>query len=128
MARPANGLVFEHRVASRKLYETRRLVRLGAGEFDDLAPLLGFAGQQLGELRRRLQQRGCTAFQTWGFTDRYSWIPGYTKGAKGRALLFDQDYLPKPAYNALREVLQGLDVSIAALMTSIDAAHSDFRT
>ena len=53
-----------------------------------------------------LQQRGCTAFQTWGFTDKYSWIPGYTKGAKGRALLFDQEYQPKPAYNALREVLE----------------------
>ena len=53
-----------------------------------------------------LQQRGCTAFQTWGFTDKYSWIPGYTKGAKGRALLFDQEYQPKPAYNALREALE----------------------
>ena len=53
-----------------------------------------------------LQQRGCTAFQTWGFTDKYSWIPGYTKGAKGRALLFDQEYLPKPAYHALREVFE----------------------
>ena len=53
-----------------------------------------------------VQQPGCTAFQTWGFTDKYSWIPGYTKGAKGRALLFDQGYAPKPAYNALREVLE----------------------
>jgi len=53
-----------------------------------------------------LQQPGCTAFQTWGFTDKYSWIPGYTKGAKGRALLFDQEYQPKPAYNALRELLE----------------------
>src|SRR5206468_7614891 len=50
-----------------------------------------------------LQQPRCTGFQTWGFTDKYSWIPGYTKGAKGRALLFDQEYQPKPAYNALRE-------------------------
>ena len=53
-----------------------------------------------------VQQPGCTAFQTWGFTDKYSWIPGYTKGAKGRALLFDQSYGPKPAYDALREVLE----------------------
>jgi endo-1,4-beta-xylanase len=53
-----------------------------------------------------VQQPGCTAFQTWGFTDKYSWIPGYTKGAKGRALLFDQSYAPKPAYDALREVLE----------------------
>ena len=29
-----------------------------------------------------LQQPGCTAFQTWGFTDKYSWIPGYTKGRR----------------------------------------------
>ena len=56
--------------------------------------------------RACLQQRGCTAFQTWGFTDKYSWIPGYTKGVKGSALLFDQQYVPKPAYNALREVLE----------------------
>lgn len=52
-----------------------------------------------------VQQPGCTAFQTWGFTDRYSWIPNYTKRAKGKALLFDQDYAPKPAYDALREAL-----------------------
>src|SRR3984893_6618454 len=53
-----------------------------------------------------LQQPACTAFQTWGFTDKYSWIPGFTKGAKGKALLFDQSYAPKPAYEALREVLE----------------------
>ena len=53
-----------------------------------------------------LQQPGCTAFQTWGFTDKYSWIPRFTKGAKGRALLFDQSYVPKLAYDALREVLE----------------------
>jgi endo-1,4-beta-xylanase len=47
----------------------------------------------------------CTAFQTWGFTDKYSWIPGFTKGAKGAALLFDQSYAPKPAYDALLKVL-----------------------
>ncbi|MCM3874323.1 MAG: endo-1,4-beta-xylanase [Pyrinomonadaceae bacterium] len=52
-----------------------------------------------------VQEPGCAAFMTWGFTDKYSWIPGYTKGAKGKALLFDQAYAPKPAYRALREVL-----------------------
>jgi endo-1,4-beta-xylanase len=52
-----------------------------------------------------VQQPGCTAFQTWGFTDKYSWIPNFTKRSKGRALLFDQDYAPKPAYDALRDVL-----------------------
>ncbi|HVQ38034.1 MAG TPA: endo-1,4-beta-xylanase [Pyrinomonadaceae bacterium] len=53
-----------------------------------------------------LQQPGCTAFQTWGFTDKYSWIPSFTKGKKGRALLFDEAYAPKLAYKALRDVLE----------------------
>ncbi|MDE3181618.1 MAG: endo-1,4-beta-xylanase [Acidobacteriota bacterium] len=43
----------------------------------------------------------CTAFQTWGFTDKYSWIPGYTKGKKGAALIFNAKFQPKPAYNAM---------------------------
>jgi endo-1,4-beta-xylanase len=53
------------------------------------------------------RQKGCTAFQTWGFTDKYTWIPGYTKGRKGSPLLFDQTYAPKPSYSA---VLEALDV------------------
>jgi len=44
---------------------------------------------------------GCTAFQTWGFTDRYSWIPAYTHGKRGAALLFNAGYKPKPAYRAV---------------------------
>ena len=48
-----------------------------------------------------LRQPRCTAFQTWGLTDRYTWIPQYTKGAKGAPLLFDRDYRPKPAYRAV---------------------------
>ena len=48
---------------------------------------------------------GCTALQTWGFTDKYSWIRSTTKGAKGAALLFDRDYKPKPAYSALQSAL-----------------------
>ncbi len=47
------------------------------------------------------EQPGCTAFQTWGFTDKYSWIPHYTKGKKGDGLLFDSNYHPKPAYRAV---------------------------
>lgn len=48
-----------------------------------------------------LQQTGCTAVQTWGFTDKYTWIPAHTKNAKGAPLLFDHDYAPKPSYAAL---------------------------
>ncbi len=54
-----------------------------------------------------LRERGCTAFQTWGFTDKYTWIPAYTGGRKGAPLLFDRSYAMKPAYwavlNAFKE-------------------------
>src|SRR5580698_4631906 len=38
-----------------------------------------------------LQNPGCTAFQTWGFTDAHSWIPGSYPGF-GAALPFDVNY------------------------------------
>ena len=53
-----------------------------------------------------LRQPACTAFQTWGFTDKYSWIPGYTKGSRGDALIFDRDYAAKPAYSSLLELFR----------------------
>jgi endo-1,4-beta-xylanase len=55
--------------------------------------------------RACFEQPGCTAFQTWGFTDKYTWIPNYTKGQKGAPLLFDQSYAPKPAYHAVLDAL-----------------------
>ena len=41
----------------------------------------------------------CSAFVMWGFTDLYSWR------STAYPLLFDDDYKPKPAYFALRDVL-----------------------
>ena len=40
----------------------------------------------------------CKAMLTWGFTDRYSWIPEAHSNKKGVALLLDWMYLPKAAY------------------------------
>jgi endo-1,4-beta-xylanase len=51
---------------------------------------------------------GCSAVQTWGFTDKYSWIRSWTKGSKGSALIFDREYTPKPSYEAFRSVLRKL--------------------
>jgi endo-1,4-beta-xylanase len=48
---------------------------------------------------------GCTAIQTWGFTDKYSWIGSHAKHAQGAALPFDRNYRAKPAYLALRNTL-----------------------
>jgi len=46
-----------------------------------------------------LQNPGCTAFQTWGFTDKHTWLP------TGFPLPFDSNYQPKPAFTALLATL-----------------------
>ena len=53
-----------------------------------------------------LQTPNCRALQTWGFTDKYSWIPGYSKGKQGWALPLDASYRKKPAYDATLNALQ----------------------
>ena len=58
-----------------------------------------------------LQSRGCTAIQTWGFTDKWSWVGSKTKHTKGAALLFDRKYFPKLAYSALRDALAAARVA-----------------
>lgn len=55
-------------------------------------------------LQTCLQAENCNTFVTWGFSDRYSWVPGYFEGW-GEALIFDADYQAKPAYHSLLEVL-----------------------
>jgi len=52
-----------------------------------------------------LAQSACTAFLLWGFTDAHSWIPGFSPG-NGAALIFDEQYQEKLAYQALRVTLQ----------------------
>jgi endo-1,4-beta-xylanase len=58
-----------------------------------------------GIFRACLNNAGCTATQTWGFTDKYSWIGSHSRGTRGQALLFDRAYQPKPAYRAILEEL-----------------------
>lgn len=52
-----------------------------------------------------VQNPGCTAIQTWGFTDKYSWIGSHSKGARGAALPFDRAYQPKQSYFAILDEL-----------------------
>lgn len=59
--------------------------------------------KQLLELFLRL--KGCTVFTIWGFTDAYSWIP-YIFPDAWYPLIFDEHINPKPAFHALREVLE----------------------
>jgi endo-1,4-beta-xylanase len=51
-----------------------------------------------------VQQPACKLIQTWGFTDKHSWIPEFYK-SQGWALLWDDKYQKKPAYQAVHEAL-----------------------
>ena len=51
-------------------------------------------------VRACLHTRRCRGITTWGFTDRYSWIPSFLPGF-GAALPFDESLQPKPAYHAI---------------------------
>jgi endo-1,4-beta-xylanase len=67
--------------------------------------------QAQGELYRKVteicvQNPSCRVLQTWGFTDKYSWIPSYSKGKQGWALPFDTSYQKKPAYDGMLQSLQ----------------------
>jgi len=53
-----------------------------------------------------LSQPNVKTIVTWGFTDKFSWIPGFFSGF-GDALIFDMNYQPKPAYSAMLSALGG---------------------
>jgi endo-1,4-beta-xylanase len=60
-----------------------------------------------GVVRACMLNSGCTAVQTWGFTDKYSWIGSHSRHTHGGALPFDNLYRPKPAYDAMIEEIAG---------------------
>jgi endo-1,4-beta-xylanase len=67
--------------------------------------LLRQADVYRGVVRACVQNPGCTAIQTWGFTDKYSWVGSHSHGMSGAALPFDRTYKPKPAYAGMLEEL-----------------------
>ena len=48
----------------------------------------------------------CIGVTVWGFTDKYSWVPGFFQD-EGAACLFDDNIAPKPAYQAVLNALSG---------------------
>jgi endo-1,4-beta-xylanase len=72
---------------------------------DSSAASLNAQGRLYGEIAAIcVQQPSCKVFQTWGFTDKYSWIPSFFPGM-GWALLWDANYRKKPAYTSIRNAL-----------------------
>jgi endo-1,4-beta-xylanase len=73
---------------------------------DSSAASLAAQAKLYGELATIcVQQPNCKVFQTWGFTDKYSWIPGFFPGM-GWALLWDSNYQKKPAYTSVLTAMQ----------------------
>ena len=52
-----------------------------------------------------LEAPNCTSFSTWGFSDRYSWLPFFWGSEFGAGLPLDEFYQPKPAYFGSLEAL-----------------------
>ncbi|HYP05139.1 MAG TPA: endo-1,4-beta-xylanase [Bryobacteraceae bacterium] len=79
---------------------TDRDLQLQAGTYERIAGLC-------------LANPKCTALQTWGFTDRHSWVPGVFAGF-GAALPFDANYQPKPAVEALLRAFRSVPPVLSA--------------
>ncbi|HEY3971929.1 MAG TPA: endo-1,4-beta-xylanase [Candidatus Sulfotelmatobacter sp.] len=84
-----------------ELHITELDIRLG----DSSAASLGAQAKLYAEITTLcVQQPACKLIQTWGFTDKHSWIPQFYKG-QGWALLWDANYQKKPAYEAVHDAL-----------------------
>jgi len=53
-----------------------------------------------GLLQQCVDQPKCTNFETWGYTDKYTWL-----STADHPLPFDENYKPKPAFNSLLQTL-----------------------
>jgi endo-1,4-beta-xylanase len=51
-----------------------------------------------------LVAKRCVMFTVWGYTDKYSWVPGFFTG-QGAANLLDENFQPKFAYREVQAVL-----------------------
>jgi endo-1,4-beta-xylanase len=84
-----------------ELHITEMDIRLS----DSSSASLNAQAQLYGEITTICRQYpACKVIQTWGFTDKYSWIPSFFPGY-GWALLWDANYQKKPAYFSVRDAL-----------------------
>ena len=120
---PVHGVGFqfhlglENRLDRRRcIANIRRFNRLGlTAHFTEMdmgirVPITDALRREQGEeyanrLRIALEAPDVSAVMLWGFTDRHSWIPAFTKGEYDEGLIFDRNCRRKPAYTAIRDVL-----------------------
>jgi endo-1,4-beta-xylanase len=123
---PVNGVGLEShfilgQVPSSMLANMQRFAALGVNvavtELDDriqLPATTANLNQQATDyatvVRDCLQVSRCVGVSQWGVGDADSWIPGTFPGW-GAATMYDQNYQPKPAYNAALSALGGSSTS-----------------
>jgi len=77
---------------------------------DSSAASLAAQAHLYGEIVKTcLEFPACKMIQTWGITDRYSWIPGWYPRL-GWALPWDASYNRKPAYFAMRDAFLSVPI------------------
>lgn len=94
-------------------------VPVPATEVDD-PTILEFQASVYGAaLTSCVESPSCNTFVTWGITDRFSSTTG---GAFGGALWFDDQDVPKPALDAVVDVLSGAAPEAVATTTAVPTA------
>ena len=95
-------------------------------EFDVPLPVTEISSSETLEFQARVyadalaacvDAAGCDTFVTWGITDRFSPIPAETGGAFDGALWFDVNDQPKPALDAMAQVLSERGPPVSAPST-----------
>ena len=72
--------------------------------FRAASALLAEATDYNAMLQACLQTPRCISYTVWGWSDKWSWVPSVFAG-EGAADLYDENYLPKPAYDAVHQTL-----------------------
>lgn len=79
-------------------------IRMHNSLFDDPQALADQAENYKQLMELCLENESCTSFIMWGFTDAFSWVPGFFENY-GNALIYDHNYHPKPARDSLFSTL-----------------------
>ena len=56
-------------------------------------------------LQACLDEPACTDFETWGFTDKYTWMTSVA-GSNQHPLPYNETFAPKPAFDSLLSTLE----------------------
>ena len=93
---------------------------------DSIKMLTAQANDYLSMIRLCLSNSNAKTFVTWGFTDKYSWIPGFTATtgngpASDYALIFNTAYVAKPSYASVLNELA--TISAASEVNNVTAEN-----